>query len=293
MTPYERVVGAVKEALITAVTTFRDDQYRAYERATALETNPSSKWALEAMIENARIASAKGYPLCDDTGIPHLFLEVGTEAQLTGSLLAAMGEGVAEGQRTVPTRPMGLTGTDEERISQQGGVSDDPGAVVPPNFSVKVIPGNELRITVLMLGGGPELRALTLKVAHERSVEKVIGEAGKWASDAASKLGCTPMVPCIGIGRSHYEATSLMLEAMKDANFDHQNRWEQMVTDMVNATDTGSLGLRGSVTALGSFIKVGPQRASGQRMVCMRPGCSVDVRRGTVVLTAGDLVEGA
>ncbi len=82
-------------------------------------------------------------------------------------------------------------------------------------------------------------------------------------------------------------------EAMKEADFDRQSDWEQQVTEMVNATGSGSFGLRGSVTALGCFIKVGPQRASGQRMVWMHPGCSVDIRRATVVLTAQDLRETA
>jgi len=61
------------------------------------------------------------------------------------------------------------------------------------------------------------------------------------------------------------------------------------VTEMVNASGSGSLGLRGSVTALGCFIRVGPQRASGQRMVCMRPGCSVDVRRAIVTMKAREI----
>lgn len=289
MTPYERVVERVKDALITASTTFREDQYRAYQRAIEKETSPPSRWAMEAMVENARIAAVKKYPLCDDTGIPHLIVEVGGDVVLSGELLTAMRDGVAAGQRALPTRPMGLLGNDEQRIAQSGGVSDDPAWVVPPAMMVKSIPGDELRITVLMLGGGPELRATTYKVFHERSAERVIRQAGQWAADVASQLGCTPTVPLIGIGRTHYEATTMMLEAMQTGDFDHQSKWEQMVTDMVNATGSGSLGLKGSVTALGSFIRVGPQRASGQRMVCMRPGCSVDVRRATVVMKAREL----
>jgi len=92
-------------------------------------------------VENARIAAAKKYPLCDDTGIPHLIVEVGAEVALSGELLQAMREGVAAGQRALPTRPMGLLGTDEQRIAQSGGVSDDPGWVVPPAMMVKPIPG--------------------------------------------------------------------------------------------------------------------------------------------------------
>ena len=60
--------------------------------------------------------------------------------------------------------------------------------------------------------------------------------------------------------------------------------------DKVNATNVGSLGLRGSVTALGSFIKVGPLRASGLRMVSMRPSCAIDPRRGSAVLKASELI---
>ena len=289
MTPREKVVQAVKRALITAATTFTEDQFRAYKRAVERESNDASRWAMEAMIENAQVAARKGYPLCDDTGIPHLFVEVGSDVYLTGDILSAMRDGVAEAQRALPTRPMGLKGTDEERLSQRGGLSEDPAAVVPPNMLVKTVPGHELRITVLMLGGGPEIRSQTYRVFHERSAEKVIREAGKWAMEAAAKLGCSPVAPFIGVGRTHYEASTLMLEAMKEANFDHQNEWETLVTEMVNSTGTGSLGLRGDVTALGAFVKVGPQRASGVRIACMRPGCAVDPRRGTVVLSASEL----
>lgn len=290
MTPREKIVLRVKDALIEAATTFRDDQFRAYARAVERETNEAARWALETMVENARVAAEKRYPLCDDTGIPHLFVEVGSEVSLSGDLLAAIREGVAEGQRALPTRPMGLKGSDEERLAQSGGISNDPAAVVPPNMLVKTIPGDELRITVMLLGGGPEIRSQTYRVFHERSAEKVIREAGKWAMEGASKLGCTPVVPCIGIGRTHFDATSLMLEALKEGNFDQQSEWEMLVTDMVNSTSTGALGLRGSVTALGTFIRVGPQRASGLRHVSMRPCCAVDPRRGTAVLKAEELV---
>jgi len=290
MTSREKVVVAVKEALITAASTFRDDQFRAYQRAVEKETEESARWALESMIENARIAAEKRYPLCDDTGIPHLFVEVGDQVPLAPGMLEAIREGVAAGQRALPTRPMGLLGDDEQRLSQSGGLSDDPAWVVPPAMLVKTVPGDELRVTVMLMGGGPEIRSTTYRVFHERSAEKVIREAGRWAAEAAAKLGCTPMIPCIGIGRTHYEATTMMLEAMKEGNFDRQSEWEQLVTDMVNATSVGSLGLRGSVTALGTFIKVGPLRASGLRMVCMRPSCAIDPRRGTAVLKASELV---
>jgi fumarate hydratase subunit alpha len=283
------VVELVKEALITAETTFRDDQRRAYERAIREEKSDRARWVLEAMLENARIAGEKRYPLCDDTGIPHLFVEVGSAVTLTGDLLMAMQEGVAAGQRALPTRPMGVMGNVVERLSQSGGLSEDPAAVVPPSIVVKPVPGDELRVTVLMLGGGSEIRSKTFRVFHKRSADNVIEEAGKWAAESAAQLGCTPTIPCIGIGRTHFEATAVMLETLKNGSLDQQSDFETKVTAMVNATGTGSLGLRGSVTALGSFVGVGPARASGIRVVCMRPCCSVDPRRATGVLKAGEL----
>jgi fumarate hydratase subunit alpha len=277
--------------VITAETTFRGDQYRAYERALEREGSDGARWALEAMLENARIAERKRYPLCDDTGIPHLFLEVGEHVSLSGQILAGLQEGVADGQRALPTRPMGVLGDVAERLSQSGGLSDDPAAVVPPALVMKVVPGDELRVTVMMLGGGPEIRAKTLRVFHERSAEKVIREAAAWAAESAAQLGCTPTIPCIGIGRTHYEATTLMLEALKDGDLDRQSDFERLVTATVNETGTGPIGLRGAVTALGSFVRVGPARASGVRVVCMRPSCAVDPRRASFVLTAADLSE--
>ncbi len=157
MTPREKVVALVKDALITAETTFREDQVRAYERAILRERHDGSRWVLETMLENARVAAARKFPLCDDTGIPHLYVEVGSQVRLTGELLSAMHEGVAAGQRALPTRPMGVLGSDAERLSQSGGLSADPAAVAPPAMVVTSIPGDELRVTVLLLGGGPEI----------------------------------------------------------------------------------------------------------------------------------------
>jgi fumarate hydratase subunit alpha len=101
-----------------------------------------------------------------------------------------------------------------------------------------------------------------------------------------NNLGCTPCVLAIGIGRTHMEASSLMLEAMKEGSLTRQNEWEKKVTELVNATKAGPLGLGGRITALGTFIKIGPLRASGVRIVSVRPCCCFEPRRATVVLRA-------
>lgn len=282
----EDVVEVVSEAVIVASTKFRDDQIKAYEEAISRETIANARWVLERILENARVAEReRRYPLCNDTGVPHVYIEVGREAELPPGFFDAVSKGIQKGERELPTRPMAVMGEEIERIAQTKGLYDDPGKLVPAPFVIENIPGKEVLITVLMLGGGPELRAKTYRIYHLKSGERVLKEAAKWALDEVANLGCTPCVPAIGIGRTHTEATILMLRALRYGRFDQQNDWERSIVEIINETDVGPLGLGGRTTALGSFIEIGPQRASGARIVNLRLGCCYDPRRATVTLS--------
>jgi len=279
-----KIEDAVKNCLVKAGTTFRPDQLRAYRRAIKNEENQGAKWVLERILENAEIARRNAVPLCDDTGIPHVFLDMGRGVSLPRDWLSAINSGVIQGLRAMPGRPMAVRGSPVERVEQSKGLFRDPGKVSPAPMIVKSASGNKLRITVLLLGGGPEIRAKTYRVFHKRSIEVVLGEAAHWASSEARSLGCTPCVPAIGIGRTHVEASALMLEAMKDGSLSRQDRWEKRVTELINETRVGPLGLGGNTTALGTFIKIGPLRASGIRVVSMRPGCCFEPRKASAIL---------
>ncbi len=280
----KKIEDAARNCLVKAGTTFRPDQLRAYRNAVRAEKNESAKWVLERILENAVIAGKNTLPLCDDTGIPHVFLDIGNNVSLPRDWLSAIHNGVMQGLRIMPGRPMGVKGNPIERVEQSRGLFSDPGKVLPAPVIVKPMKGGKLKITVLLLGGGPELRAKTYRVFHQRSIDVVLGEAAHWASSEANNLGCTPCIPAIGIGRTHVEASALMLEAMKEGNLNWQNRWEKKVTELINATKVGPLGLGGGITALGTFIKIGPLRASGIRVVSMRPGCCFEPRRASVIL---------
>lgn len=280
------VKAAVAQAVVAASTTFRPDQVRAYRRAMAQEPEGHACWVLAKTLENAEAAERTRFPLCDDTGIPHVFLEVGEGAALPAGFLGAVRGGVAAGLRDLPGRPMGVLGSDEERLTQSAGLSEDPAGVLPAPFQIRSVPGEQVTVTVLMYGGGPEIRGKTQRVFHKHSLDVIVGEMVDWAKDGTLKLGCTPATLVFGIGRSQVEASSLSLEAMKDADFDYQTPLEQRITDAVNATGVGPLGLGGKATVLGTFVKVGPQRASGIRVVSLRVGCCFDPRRAGVVLTA-------
>lgn len=278
------LVELTAETLVRAGSTFREDQKDAYRSAIETETNAKAKWVLEQILENALAAESNGGPLCDDTGIPHVFLEVGSNRSVTGAMLDDIRAGIAEGLRRLPGRPMAVMGDDAGRIDQSGGLSSDPAAVAPAPIAIKTVEGDVLRLTVLMLGGGPAIRGVTQRIFHRHSVETVLGEIAARATEGVRNLGCSPCSLAIGVGRSQYEAASLMLEAMATGDFMRQTDFEAEITRRVNESAIGPLGLGGSHSVLATFAKIGPQRASGVRIVALRPCCCFEPRRATVTV---------
>ena len=278
------IIEKVADCLVRAGSTFREDQKEAYRKAIADEQIESSCWVMKQVLDNALVAEARRSPLCDDTGIPHLFLEVGPNKSVTGALLEEIKEGVRHGLHQLPGRPMAIKGDDYARIDQSGGLNEDSGALDASPILIKPVDEDVLRLTVLMLGGGPAIRGITQRVVHKHSVEVVIDEIVNRAIPAVSQLGCSPCTLAIGIGRSQFEATSLMMEAMAKGDFGTQSDFEKKITNKVNESETGPLGLGGKHSVLATFAKIGPQRASGVRIVALRPCCCFEPRRANVEL---------
>lgn len=274
----------VADCLVRAGSTFREDQKEAYRKAIANEKLESACWVMRQVLDNALVAEERRSPLCDDTGIPHLFLEVGKNKAVTGELLEQIKEGVAVGLRHLPGRPMAIKGDDSARIDQSGGLNEDSGALAPSPILIKAVDEDIIRLTILMLGGGPAIRGITQRVFHKHSVDVVINEIVNRAIPAVSQLGCSPCTLAIGIGRSQFEATSLMMEAMVKGDFGVQSDFEKRITDKVNEANVGPLGLGGKHSVLATFAKIGPQRASGVRIVALRPCCCFEPRRAWVEL---------
>ena len=278
------VIEKVADCLVRAGSTFREDQKDAYRKAIADENNDNACWVMRQVLDNALVAEERRSPLCDDTGIPHLFLEVGPNKNVSGNLLEEIKEGVRQGLRQLPGRPMAIKGDDYARLDQSGGLDEDSGTLAPSPILIKPVEEDVLRLTVLMLGGGPAIRGITQRVFHKHSVDVVIEEIVSRAIPAVSQLGCSPCTLAIGIGRSQFEATSLMMEAMVKGDFSIQCDFEKRITDKVNEVNIGPLGLGGKHSVLATFAKIGPQRASGVRIVALRPCCCFEPRKASVLL---------
>lgn len=278
------IVGLVRDTLVEAGSSFRPDKKEAYRRAIESEQNEKARWVLETVLANAEAAESNHSPLCDDTGIPHLLLEVGENCAVTGRMLGEIREGVRQGLRALPGRPMGIMGDDSCRIDQSGGLDPDSAGVEPAPILLRRCGENVIRLHILMFGGGPAIRAKTYRVFHRHNTRVVLDEIVNWAVEGVAQLGCSPCTLAVGIGRSHFEAAAMMLQAQADGRYDVQSEMEREITRRVNEANIGPLGLGGNTSVLATFLKVGPQRASGVRIVCVRPTCCFEPRIATVEL---------
>lgn len=278
------IVSLVRDTLVKAGSIFREDKKEAYRNAIDKERNEKARWVLQTVLDNAEVSEKNHSPLCDDTGIPHLVLEVGLDCAVTGRMLDEIREGVAEGLRKLPGRPMGIMGDDWHRVEQSGGLNPDSAGVEPAPILLRRCEENVIRLHILMFGGGPAIRAKTYRVFHKHNAQVVLDEIVNWAKEGVAQLGCSPCTLAVGVGRSHYEATAMMLQAQVDGRYDVQSGMEEEITKRVNEANIGPLGLGGNTSVIASFMKVGPQRASGVRIVCVRPTCCYEPRIATVDL---------
>ena len=281
---YDEISALVSETLVKAGSTFRPDKKAAYCKAIKTESNSRAKWVMEQILANAEAAETDRSPLCDDTGIPHVVLEVGEDCAVTGRMLDAIRDGIAYGLRRLPGRPMGIMGDDSRRIDQSGGLDPDSAGVKPAPILLRRCSENVIRLHILMFGGGPAIRAKTYRVFHKHNTQVVLDEIVKWATEGVAQLGCSPCTLAVGVGRSHFEAAAMMLQAQVDGRYDVQSDMEKEITRRVNEAGIGPLGLKGDTSVIATFMKVGPQRASGVRIVCVRPACCFEPRIATVEL---------
>ena len=274
------ILDDVSNAIINASTTLTDDKRNALRRAISNEDNENAKWALEMILENYQVGEKNRL--------------LGAERQITGELINQIHEGIYLGLNSLPARPMAVKGNEVERIEQSKGLYEKPGMLRPASILIdnandestykRDIAPDTLNIHFLLEGGGPEIRSKTYRVYHKRSFDNVIGTACEWLEESLKMLGCTPSIPSIGIGRTHYEATSLLLKSIAYGNLDKQSEVEKEITCKLNESGIGPMGFGGRTTVLGCYLNIGNQRASGVRVVSIRPSCFVEPRVASLKL---------
>ena len=88
------IIDSVSNSIIEASTNLTDDKLDALKRAIEIETNENASWCLSQILENYHVAQSINFPLCDDTGIAHVIIEVGKEREISGQLIGQIYEGI-------------------------------------------------------------------------------------------------------------------------------------------------------------------------------------------------------
>ncbi|MDK2974288.1 MAG: fumarate hydratase subunit alpha [Methanofollis sp.] len=242
---WEAVASATASAFEEAETTLPADVLETIEEARKRERNPVARTQLDNILENVRYAGEHGLPICQDTGVPVVYLTVPPAVPLTRDLYAAVAEGVRRATAAVPLRPNVV-----DPLTRQN-TGENTGGGMP---AIHVTPGDDLTVTVLPKGAGAENCSRIAMLLPSQT-----GEIARFAAETVLLAGgkpCPPIVLGIGIGSTFDGAAALAKEALL-LRINEMTGYEQEICDAVNALCIGPMGLGGDVTALAVKVRQG------------------------------------
>ncbi len=232
-----------------------EDVVQALERALRDEVSPVGRAALEQILENARVARVERMPLCQDTGLTVVFVELGQEARVVGGVLSeAIAEGVRKGYTEGYLRKSVVSQPYSARINTRDNT--------PPVIHYDVVPGDHLRLTVVPKGGGSEnmstLRMLVPADGRQGVVEFVVS-----CVDEAGANPCPPIIVGVGIGGTVEKATLLAKRALlrpvgQPSPNAEDAALEAELLSRINDLGIGPAGLGGRCTALAVHVETFP-----------------------------------
>ena len=242
----EKVISEV-ERLCTESNYFLDEKIMdRLKKAFDTEVSDTGKNILGQIIENDEIAGEEQVPMCQDTGLTVVFLEIGTEVKISGDIYEAVNEGVRRGYKNGYLRKS-MVKHPLDRINTK----DNTPAVI----HTKLIPGSDkLKIIVAPKGGGSENMSMVKMLKPSDGAEGV----KRAVLDAVLNAGgnpCPPIIVGIGLGGSFEKAAILAKEALlREIDDESDNpadrELEKDLLELINKTGIGPMGLGGKNTAL-------------------------------------------
>lgn len=241
---FRALSAATCRAFREAVTTLPQDVVEALRSAAMREPSALAKNELKNILDNIAIAEQRALPLCQDTGVPVVYLTVPSHVPYTDTLICAVGEGVRRATREIPLRPNVVSPLKRENSGDNTG----PGMPI-----VHVRPGSCLSVTVLPKGAGAEnMSRLAMLLPTER--EKIPRFVAETMLIAGGRP-CPPVILGVGIGGTFDGCAALAKEALL-LPIDTMDPFEQKLCDAVNALGIGPMGLGGKTTALAVKVRM-------------------------------------
>lgn len=246
-----KITERVKELCIEANYHLSSDIRRRFEEAKNKETFDIAKNIIGILMENADIASAENMPMCQDTGMAVVFLEIGQDVHIVGgSLEEAVNEGVRQGYEEGYLRKS-VVGDPLERVNTK----DNTPAII----HYEIVPGDGFKITVSPKGFGSENMSQLKMLRPADGVEGVKNFVLKVVKEAGPNA-CPPMIVGVGIGgtfeKAAYLAKKSLLRSTDERNSNpFYAKLEEEILESINKLGIGPQGFGGMTTALAVNIE--------------------------------------
>lgn len=249
----------IREMCIEANHFLTEDIQCAMQKAAETEEAPLGRQILEQLHENMQIAGEDMIPICQDTGMAVIFMEIGQEVHFEGgSLEDAIHEGVRQGYTEGYLRKSVV----KDPIYRENTKDNTPAVI-----HYEVVPGDQVKITVAPKGFGSENMSRVFMLKPADGIEGVKAAILTAVKDAGPNA-CPPMVVGVGIGGTFEKCALLAKKALtrpvdERSSIPYVCEMEQELLQKINATGIGPGGLGGTTTALAVNINTYPTHIAG------------------------------
>jgi fumarate hydratase subunit alpha len=253
------ITNQIKEMCIDANYRLSPDMQEALEKSIDWEESPMGRQVLSKLSENLIIADTDQIPICQDTGMAVVFVEIGQDVHIEGSALEdAIQEGIRRGYQEGVLRKSVVN----DPIIRENTQDNTPGVVY---YTIK--PGETVKLTVAPKGFGSENMSKIYMLKPSDGIEGVKQAVLQAVRDAGPNA-CPPMVVGVGIGGTFEKCAIMAKEALTrplqhPSEIPYVRELEAELFDQINRTGIGPGGLGGTVTALGVHINTYPTHIAG------------------------------
>ena len=255
----EEITKNIKEMCIEANHFLSPDMAEAMKCAEKNEEAPLGKQILEQLQENLKIAGEDMIPICQDTGMAVVFLEIGQDVHLEGGALEdAVNEGVRQGY---------VEGYLRKSVVGDPLIRENTKDNTPAVLHTRIVDGDQVKIKVAPKGFGSENMSRVFMLKPAEGIEGV-KDAGLTAVKDAGPNACPPMVVGVGIGGTFEKCALMAKEALtrevgSHSEIEYVKELEEELLTKINSLGIGPGGLGGTTTALAVNINTYPTHIAG------------------------------
>ena len=255
----EEISKNIKEMCIEANHFLSKDMDIAMKNAVSTEKSPLGKKILSQLQDNLKIAGKDMIPICQDTGMAVVFLEIGQDVHFEGGNLEdAVNEGIRRGYVDGYLRKSVV----KDPILRENTKDNTPGII-----HYKIVPGDQVKIKVAPKGFGSENMSRVFMLKPADGIEGV-KEAVLTAVKDAGPNACPPMVIVVGIGGTFEKCALMAKEALtrevgSHSDIPYVKELEEELLERINKIGIGPGGLGGSTTALAVNVNTYPTHIAG------------------------------